>query len=187
MIANASTMQPSAAPSKREAPRKIAVSDPRTRDGLWEAAGEGYDAIPGKDARKAKAVGVSAQTWSKREAGQRSSPLSRALEATYEAAVEARCLEAAEMVSAYIDATCKSVCMWPELQKKQTRELVAIKAETYRRETEIQGQLDVLQMRSAQGLPVCAETERRLWTEQAALSERMMAVLDVLADRPDYI
>lgn len=180
-------MQEASNPKKGTPRRKVAESDPRTRDALRVAAGDGYDAIPGKDEVKARVVRVSAKTWSKREQGIRSSPLSRACEATYEAALEAHSLEEAGLVSAYIDATLKSVAMWPALQNLPTPELVALLNETYRRETEIQGELDVLQMRRAQGLRVCVETERRHWTEQAALSERMMAVLDILADRPDYV
>lgn len=181
------TMQ-EASNTKQGAPaRKLAVSDPRTRDALLVVAGEAYDAIPGKDERKARAAGVSAQTWGKREQGQRSSPLSRACEGVYLAGLEAHSLEEAALVSAYVDATLKSVAMWPALKALTTPDLVALMSETYQRETQIGGELDVLQMRRASGKRVDVDTERRLWTEQAALSERMMALLDVLSERPDYV
>lgn len=167
--------------------RKLAERAPQTRDRLWQVAGIGYDAIPGKDARKARAVEVADRTWSKREAGERSSPLSRACEAVYCAAEEARSLEEAGLVSAFIDATLKSIAMWPALQKLTTPELVALKRATYQAETEIQGRLDVMQMKRSLGQRVDVAEERAAWTEQAALSERMMALLDLLAERPDYV
>lgn len=181
------TMQETPEPGKAEKARSLAERDPRTRDELWEAAGEGYGAIRVKGSVAASALGVDARTWSKRKAGQRSSPLSRACEATYEAALEERALGEAGIVAAYVDATLKSVAMWPALQALTTPELDALLNETYRRETEIQGELDLLQMKRAQRLRVCVETERRLWTEQAALSERAMAILDILEERPDYL
>lgn len=181
------TMRTAPTPEKAAGARSLSERDPRTRDELREAAGEGYDLIPVKGAVAARLAGVAEGTWHKQRAGQRASKLSRACEAVYEAALEAQSFEEAGYSAAYADATLKSVAMRPVLEKLTTPELDALLSDTYRRETEIQGQLDVLQMRRAQGLPVGVETERRLWAEQAALSERAMCILDLLEDRPGYV
>lgn len=168
------------------ASRKFAVSDPRRRDQIRRAAGNGYAAVPLKGLAVAAALGVAEQTWHKRKSGERGSPLSHACEAAYLAASEARTLEDAGIVSAMIDATLKSVAMWPALQDKPTRELCEMLEDTYDEETVIQGQLDVMQGRRRAGKRVDLEAERALWTRQATLSERCMAILDLLAERSDY-
>lgn len=172
---------------ERKATRTLAESDPRTRDRLKRAAASGYDAVPAKGLAVARVLGVAEQTWHKRKAGERGSPLSHACEATYVAACEGRTLEDAGIVSAMIDATLKSVAMWPVLQELTTTELCELLEATYDEETVIQGQLDVMQGRRRAGKQrVNLEEERALWTRQAMLSERCMAILDLLAERPDY-
>lgn len=179
-------MQTSNAKRRSEATRNLAESDPRTRDQLRRAASDGYAVVPAKGLAVAAVLGVAEQTWHKRKAGERGSPLSHACEAAYLAAVEGRTLEDAGIVSAMIDATLKSVAMWPALQDKSTAELCEMLEDTYDEETIIQGQLDVMQGRRRAGKRVDLEAERALWTRQATLSERSMAILDLLAERSDY-
>lgn len=160
---------------------------PVERDRLQRVAGASWRTVEGKRERIADALEVDPSQVTRRKDGMHPSRLSRACEAVYVAALESRKLEEAGIVSAFVDATLKSVAMRPTLEHLTTPELVRLLEDTYDEETMIEGQLNVLQRRRSAGKTVDVNKERDLWTRQAAFSERAMAILDILADRPDYV
>lgn len=184
---NPVTMHADTPERTQKATRKGAEVSPKLRDRARLAAGWGWSVVPGKRQNVAKVLGVNPSNVSRRADGQHNSALSRACEAAVLAAQEGTTLEEAGMVSAFIDATLKAVTMWPALDRLTTPELAKLLEETYERETQIGGELDVMQMRRACGQRVNVAEERRLWTEQATVSERAMAILDLLHERPDYV
>jgi len=187
-VTRTSRMKTRQASLKGAGPRNGAEAiHPRMRDRMRSVASIGYKTVDRKQEAVARDLGIDRRTWGKQTTGDSNSPLAAALEAVYLAALEAKDLNEADIVASFADALIKSIALRPMLERLSTEALVALLEDSYDHETVVQGQLDVLQGRRRARKRVDLNEERGLWARHAMYSERCMAILDVLDDRPDYL
>lgn len=169
---------------------EAAAIDPITRDMLLRAVGSAREMMPLKAARVAAVLGTSPGHESKVRSGQRSSPMSRAAIALYEAVRAEACpLEQAGVASAYVEVTLRAVAMWPELEKLSDDELLLeLKREIVRVETRANSACNEAEAEYLMGGKLGGEGIRALMeghTKQGAASIRITAICQVLMQREE--
>jgi hypothetical protein len=145
------------------------------RDQIRRAAGATYEAIPTSGKKMARALDVDPSAITHRKQGRRASALSRFCEEAYK-------LERAGISAAYLVATVNAVAMWPELEKLSTPDLERLLAEELEAEQEANGHADREEVKHWRG-KTDLEAMRRTHLEQAARSERIIAIADILTER----
>ena len=164
--------------------RILAKTDPRKRDEILVATGQGWSVIGLKASAAAGVFGWSETQESRIRSGQRSSAASYAAEAVYLAAQDARHAEAAGYSSAHIEVTLKSIAMWPELEKLTTEELHReLRRTIAAKETRANGECNNLEADYLDDDRVDLAAMRDAHTRQAAASERIVAITQVLTAR----
>lgn len=158
---------------KRGHIRQINVTQ---RDKVRRAAGATYDAMPFSGKKMADALGVHHTAVTHRKQGRRSTALSRFCEEAYK-------LERAGISAAYLIATVQAVAMWPELERLSTSELESLLKQTLRDETRANSRCNDLDAEVLAGEPVDPEVLRAEHLRQAAKSERVVAIMDILMER----